>query len=41
MGVHEKIEIGVRLSGLPALEARKIFSHLVESDIVEEADPIG
>ena len=30
------IEIGVRLRGDPAHEARKIFSHLVESRVVVE-----
>jgi phosphatidylserine/phosphatidylglycerophosphate/cardiolipin synthase-like enzyme len=35
-GLHGNIEIGVRLSGAPAAEARKIFSHLVEQRIVEE-----
>jgi phosphatidylserine/phosphatidylglycerophosphate/cardiolipin synthase-like enzyme len=35
-GLHGNIEIGVRLSGAPANEARKIFSHLVESGILEE-----
>jgi phosphatidylserine/phosphatidylglycerophosphate/cardiolipin synthase-like enzyme len=35
-GLHGNIEIGVRLSGSPAAEARKIFSHLVEHRIVEE-----
>ena len=35
-GLHGNIEIGVRLSGPPAGEARKIFSHFVESQIVEE-----
>ena len=35
-GLHGNIEIGVRLSGLPVAEARKIFSHLVECRIVEE-----
>jgi len=35
-GLHGNIEIGVRLSGAPAVEARKIFSHLVENRIVEE-----
>ena len=35
-GLHGNIEIGVRLSGSPAAEARKIFSHLVESGAVEE-----
>ena len=34
-GMQGNIEIGVRLSGTPAIEARKIFSHLVESQIVE------
>ena len=38
-GLHGNIEIGVRLSGPPALEARKIFSHLVENSIVEEISP--
>ena len=36
-GLHGNIEIGVRLSGTPAAEARKIFSHLVESRILEDA----
>lgn len=35
-GLHANIEIGVRLCGPPAAEARKIFSHLVENRIVEE-----
>ena len=35
-GLHGNIEIGVRLSGPPAAEARKLFSHLVENLIVEE-----
>lgn len=35
-GLHGNVEVGVRLSGPPAAEARKIFSHLVESGIVEE-----
>jgi phosphatidylserine/phosphatidylglycerophosphate/cardiolipin synthase-like enzyme len=35
-GLHGNIEIGIRLSGAPAAEARKIFSHLVEDKIVEE-----
>jgi phosphatidylserine/phosphatidylglycerophosphate/cardiolipin synthase-like enzyme len=35
-GLHGNIEIGVRLSGNPAAEARKIFSHLVETGILEE-----
>jgi phosphatidylserine/phosphatidylglycerophosphate/cardiolipin synthase-like enzyme len=35
-GLHGNIEIGVRLSGAAAAEARKIFSHLVETRIVEE-----
>jgi phosphatidylserine/phosphatidylglycerophosphate/cardiolipin synthase-like enzyme len=34
-GMQGNIEIGVRLSGEPANEARKLFSHLVESGIVE------
>jgi phosphatidylserine/phosphatidylglycerophosphate/cardiolipin synthase-like enzyme len=35
-GLHGNIEIGVRLSGAPATEARKIFSHLIESGVVIE-----
>jgi phosphatidylserine/phosphatidylglycerophosphate/cardiolipin synthase-like enzyme len=35
-GLHGNVEIGVRLSGAPAAEARKIFSHLVENRILEE-----
>ena len=35
-GLHGNIEIGVRLSGPPAFEARKVFSHLVQNNIVEE-----
>jgi phosphatidylserine/phosphatidylglycerophosphate/cardiolipin synthase-like enzyme len=35
-GLLGNIEIGVRLSGTPASEARKVFSHLVESGILEE-----
>lgn len=35
-GLHGNIEIGVRLAGPPALEARKIFSHLVETRVIEE-----
>jgi phosphatidylserine/phosphatidylglycerophosphate/cardiolipin synthase-like enzyme len=35
-GMHGNIEIGVRLSGAPAHEARKIFSHLVDQRVVEE-----
>ena len=38
-GLHGNIEIGVRLSGAPAAEARQIFSHLVENRIVEEVRP--
>lgn len=34
-GLQGNIEIGIRLSGAPAAEARKIFSHLVEGGIVE------
>ena len=37
-GLYGNIEIGVRLSGPPATEARKIFSHLVQSRIVEEVE---
>ena len=35
-GLHGNIEIGVRMTGPPALEARQVFSHLVEAGIVEE-----
>ena len=35
-GLHGNVEIGVRLAGRPAREARKLFSHLVESGVVEE-----
>lgn len=35
-GLHGNIEIGVRFSGPLVMEARKIFSHLVESHIVEQ-----
>jgi len=35
-GLHGNVEIGVRLSGPPASEARKIFSYLVEHGLVEE-----
>jgi len=35
-GLHGNIEIGVRLSGAPANEARKIFSHLVQTGVLEE-----
>jgi phosphatidylserine/phosphatidylglycerophosphate/cardiolipin synthase-like enzyme len=36
-GLHGNIEIGIRISGAPAYEARKIFSHLVETRVLEEA----
>jgi phosphatidylserine/phosphatidylglycerophosphate/cardiolipin synthase-like enzyme len=35
-GLHGNIEIGIRISGAPAAEARKIFSHLVDSQILED-----
>jgi phosphatidylserine/phosphatidylglycerophosphate/cardiolipin synthase-like enzyme len=35
-GLRGNIEIGVRLTGGPAAEARKIFSHLVENRILED-----
>ena len=35
-GLHGNIELGVRLGGSPAAEARKIFTHLVESRVLEE-----
>lgn len=35
-GLHGNIEIGIRLSGPPVAEARKVFSHLVEARLVEE-----
>jgi phosphatidylserine/phosphatidylglycerophosphate/cardiolipin synthase-like enzyme len=34
-GLHGNIEIGIRLGGTPAAEARKMFLHLVESRLVE------
>jgi phosphatidylserine/phosphatidylglycerophosphate/cardiolipin synthase-like enzyme len=40
-GLHGNIEIGVRLSGTPAAEARKIFSYLVESRTLEELHASG
>ncbi|MFC2094964.1 phospholipase D-like domain-containing protein [Candidatus Bipolaricaulota bacterium] len=39
-GLHGNIEIGVRIKGTPAVEARKIFSHLVETRILEEIAPL-
>jgi phosphatidylserine/phosphatidylglycerophosphate/cardiolipin synthase-like enzyme len=36
-GLHGNIEIGVRIGGVPAAEARKIFSHLVENQVLEDA----
>ena len=36
-GLHGNIEIGVRVRGILAAEARKIFSHLVENHVLEEA----
>jgi len=35
-GLHGNIEIGIRLSGAAVSEARKLFSHLVETGLVEE-----
>ena len=35
-GLQGNVEIGVRLSGPPAAEARKIFSYLIERGVVEE-----
>lgn len=35
-GMEGNIEIGVRLRGEPAAEARKVFSHLVEKGVVEQ-----
>lgn len=35
-GLHGNVEIGVRLGGAPAADARKIFSHLVESRVLED-----
>lgn len=40
-GLHGNIEIGVRLRGSPAAEARKIFSHLVENRIVDEVRDVA
>lgn len=36
-GLRGNIEIGIRLGGAPAAEARKIFSHLVEGGVLEDA----
>ena len=36
-GLHGNVEIGVRLGGAPAGEARKIFSYLAESRTLEDA----
>ena len=36
-GLRGNIEIGVRLRGAPAAEARKIFSHLVGNGVLEDA----
>jgi len=35
-GLHGNVEIGLRVRGQPAVEARKIFSYLVDRRIVEE-----
>jgi phosphatidylserine/phosphatidylglycerophosphate/cardiolipin synthase-like enzyme len=35
-GLHGNIEIGIRVSGTAAAEARKIFSFLVESHVLED-----
>lgn len=37
-GLRENIEIGLRIGGSPAAEARKIFSYLVENRLVEHAE---
>lgn len=37
-GLKGNIEMGIRLSGQPAREARRIFSYLVESNVVEECE---
>ncbi|MEX2376390.1 MAG: phospholipase D-like domain-containing protein [Dehalococcoidia bacterium] len=34
-GLHGNIEMGIRLAGSPAAEARKIFSYLVESGVLQ------
>lgn len=36
-GLYGNIEIGIRLRGSPVAEARKIFSHLVQDGVVEDA----
>ena len=36
-GLRGNIEIGIRIGGPPAAEARKIFSYLVESRVLEDA----
>jgi phosphatidylserine/phosphatidylglycerophosphate/cardiolipin synthase-like enzyme len=40
-GLHGNIEVGVRLRGAPAGEARKIFGHLVDEGILEELDRVS
>lgn len=35
-GLRGNIEIGIRLGGAPAAEARKIFSHLVDSRVLQD-----
>jgi phosphatidylserine/phosphatidylglycerophosphate/cardiolipin synthase-like enzyme len=35
-GLHGNIEIGIRIGGSPASEARKVFSHLVETRLLTD-----
>lgn len=35
-GLHGNIEVGIRLRGTAAAEARKMFSHLVENRVLED-----
>jgi phosphatidylserine/phosphatidylglycerophosphate/cardiolipin synthase-like enzyme len=37
-GMRENIEIGVRLAGWPAIEARKVFSYLVQNGLVAKCN---
>jgi phosphatidylserine/phosphatidylglycerophosphate/cardiolipin synthase-like enzyme len=39
-GLHGNIEIGIRVNGQPAAEARKVFSHLVEQRLVQEVPEV-
>jgi phosphatidylserine/phosphatidylglycerophosphate/cardiolipin synthase-like enzyme len=39
-GLRGNIEVGIRIAGSPAAEARKVFSYLVETQIVEPFDGV-